>query len=281
VNRDQWLRFLGLGPNSNLPDIKKAWKRRAKETHPDIGGSQDEFIAVTHAYKMLTDDNYQRNQANARTERKQQDLNINMKIHIEWKDAFFGRSITVSWNVVEMGPEENSQPLKTEGEQKLNIETLVVPPGYMGGTHSAAGKGLKKGSLIGDCIMQVLVLDDQRYRFIDNMDISCEQPVPLDLLLRGGKIDVATPWGPRSMTVKPGTMPGSKICIKKSGVGKEGSLHVTVTPKFPGEAELKSEAYKGMKIEWDIKDENDADNLSPEEAEILKQFTDFHKGNKP
>lgn len=53
--RDKYLQTLGLKPGQDYsPDeIKRAYRRRAKETHPDAGGNAQEFMAVRAAWKGL------------------------------------------------------------------------------------------------------------------------------------------------------------------------------------------------------------------------------------
>lgn len=45
--------ILAIGPNDDLTLIRKAFRRRSMETHPDRGGSADEFEQVTAAYGLL------------------------------------------------------------------------------------------------------------------------------------------------------------------------------------------------------------------------------------
>lgn len=42
---------LGLAPNATLTEIKRAYRRRALETHPDRGGTDDAFRALQKAYE--------------------------------------------------------------------------------------------------------------------------------------------------------------------------------------------------------------------------------------
>ena len=53
--RGKHLQTLGLKPRQDYSpeEIKKAYRRRAKETHPDTGGNAQEFMAVKAAFEAL------------------------------------------------------------------------------------------------------------------------------------------------------------------------------------------------------------------------------------
>lgn len=53
INRMNALRLMGLNGNPNVKDIKSAYKRLAKIHHPDLGGTQTNFIKLTRAYDYL------------------------------------------------------------------------------------------------------------------------------------------------------------------------------------------------------------------------------------
>uniref|UniRef100_A0A0G4HKB0 J domain-containing protein n=1 Tax=Chromera velia CCMP2878 TaxID=1169474 RepID=A0A0G4HKB0_9ALVE len=46
---------LGLSRDALEPEIKKAYKRRITEVHPDKGGSEEEFLRVRQAFQILSD----------------------------------------------------------------------------------------------------------------------------------------------------------------------------------------------------------------------------------
>ena len=55
TTRDKHLQTLGLKPGREYTaaEIKKAYRRMAKKTHPDVGGSQSEFVAMVSAWEWL------------------------------------------------------------------------------------------------------------------------------------------------------------------------------------------------------------------------------------
>ncbi len=47
--------LLGVPRDASQDQIKRAYRRRARELHPDAGGDADAFKQVTHAYEVLSD----------------------------------------------------------------------------------------------------------------------------------------------------------------------------------------------------------------------------------
>jgi hypothetical protein len=53
--RPECLVVLGLAPPVTLEDVKQAYLVRAREAHPDRGGSQEEFVRVQQAFEDATE----------------------------------------------------------------------------------------------------------------------------------------------------------------------------------------------------------------------------------
>ena len=54
---------LGISKNASTEEIKKAYRKLARELHPDVNDSQEaqeRFKLVTHAYEVLGDDQARR-----------------------------------------------------------------------------------------------------------------------------------------------------------------------------------------------------------------------------
>ena len=56
MNTENYYDILGVGENSTQEEIKKSYKKLAKEKHPDVGGSEDEFKKISVAYDVLGDE---------------------------------------------------------------------------------------------------------------------------------------------------------------------------------------------------------------------------------
>ena len=52
--------MLGVGTKAGADDIRAAWKKKARLAHPDQpGGSEDQFVALGEAYKLLKETGWQ------------------------------------------------------------------------------------------------------------------------------------------------------------------------------------------------------------------------------
>jgi molecular chaperone DnaJ len=47
--------ILGVRPDASSEEVKKAYRRKARDHHPDAGGDEEEFKQVQHAYQVLSD----------------------------------------------------------------------------------------------------------------------------------------------------------------------------------------------------------------------------------
>lgn len=54
MSRAEAYRRLGLEEDADEREVKRAYRRKVKEVHPDRGGDEDEFRKVLEAYETLT-----------------------------------------------------------------------------------------------------------------------------------------------------------------------------------------------------------------------------------
>jgi curved DNA-binding protein len=262
----EFIRTLGLelGRNYNPDEIKRAWKAKCAACHPDKGGDQAEFIKITHAYKMLTDPDYrQKNHAAAPAGAG---LDITIQYIVSFEDAFFGKVISINHGAPVLGDGGAS----LEGARvEVDYLTFRLPVGSVAGHRETfRGKGSRFGKTAGDLHVAVSVNPHPTFK-VEGRDVHATVPVPLDILLKGGKVEVLTMYGIKTMKVPAGTRPNDRLAIKRCGVGKAGDHVATVSLVFPSKEELKyKDAWSGLNINWSEPSEDQ------EEDRLNKLFSD-------
>ncbi len=54
-NTEDLYAILGVDKKATQADIKKAYRKKAKTNHPDVGGDEETFKKITHSYEVLSD----------------------------------------------------------------------------------------------------------------------------------------------------------------------------------------------------------------------------------
>ena len=118
--------------------------------------------------------------------------------------------------------------------------TLRIPKGVATGSRlRLAGKGERgyRGGGAGDLYVVVHVRPHQLFERHDD-DLFCEVPIPFDVAVLGGEIDVATVDGSARLKIAPGTESGKIFRLRGRGMESaegrgRGDLHIKVTVEVP------------------------------------------------
>lgn len=231
--------ILGVSKSASQEDIKKAYRRAAKEHHPDrTGGDDAKFKQINEAYETLgdpvkrqaydnpqprVDTNFTNNanfgghpfgdmfadlfrQAHGRHRQQFKNRDITVQTAITLKDVILGTNIYVTYT---------TSSGKTE---YINVE---IPVGAKDGDtikYSNLGDNADPRLPRGDLYVKIRVKRDRVWEKDGNNIVTTKSLDVFDLML-GTSIIVETPDNKKlELKIPPGTKPGKILNIKGHGV---------------------------------------------------------------
>ena len=233
--------ILGVQRNASSEEIRKAYKKKAMQHHPDRGGDANAFQRVQEAYETLSDpikrqhhDNpqprqHQWNSNNFHDIFRQQrprnrDITIAAKIDI--KDVFTGKNLIANYRL-------NSGRVETV--------TIDIPAGARDGdTIRFQGLGDDSfGGPRGNLFVKVKIMEAKNYA-IDGTTLYQEISVNVVDMITGTVYNVTTLDDKNlSIRIPPGTKANTKFNIPGYGIPrlhekeKRGNLIIIVSPHIP------------------------------------------------
>ncbi|MBD3791034.1 MAG: DnaJ domain-containing protein [Campylobacterales bacterium] len=267
---------LGVSESATPDEIKKAYRKLARQYHPDINkeeSAQDKFKEINAAYEVLSDpekkaqyDRFgdqmfggQNFHDFARGQGAGVDLDEILRQMFGGGAGGFGRGgfsgfggggfgglnldiearITVPFMTAVLGGKHN---VSVNG-QNFDIK---IPAGIKSGeTMRVRGKGKQYQGQAGDLLLQVEVAESKEYERKGD-DLYRKFDVPLKEALFGGKITVDTPEKEVSLKVPQNTKNGQKFRLKGKGVPNRktaltGDLYLVANVILPDVERMDSE----------------------------------------
>lgn len=249
-----YYRILGVEKGADIADVKRAYRKLARELHPDVTGDDpratERFKQVTEAWEVLSDPQRRRSYDLFGTKdapppggdggfpnldslldqvfpnrkkkpRPEAGVDVDDGVRVSFHEAFSGCE-------------------KVLAGSKLKV---TVPAGIDDGTRlRLKGQGAKgeSGGPDGDRYVRVTVDDDPNFRR-DGLDVTVDVTVPLSTVLLGGVVDIPLCGvGATSvkMTLPAATQGGQVFRLRGKGFVKlngsvRGDLLATVQVKIP------------------------------------------------
>ncbi len=251
---------LNVSENANQDEIKKSYRRLARQYHPDLNKTkeaEEKFKEINAAYEILSDEEKRRQYDQfgdnmfggqnfsdfARSRSASEDLD-DILSSIFGRGSFSQRFSQNSqgfsgFNFSNFTPEDldmtttlNVSVLDTllgnKKQVSINNETfsLKIPIGVEEGEKiRVRNKGKMGRTGRGDLLLQIHIEEDEIYRR-EKDDIIQTFDLPLKTALFGGKIEIAAWHKTLTLTIPPNTKAMQKFRIKDKGIKNRKTSHV-------------------------------------------------------
>lgn len=250
--------ILGLTPSASGDEIKTAFRRLARQRHPDSDPqnprAEEDFKQLSQAYDILSDPKtraqYDRGDigpGHGRGAARQP--RPSTRPGAERKAPRPGRPIKVNGADVEYDLKIAFIDAARGGVKSISMTNgkrlkVNIPSGIADGTLlRLKGQGIPGigGGRNGDALVQVAVLADPTFRR-EETDIHVDLPISLPEAVLGARVDAPTIDGPVSITVPPGSNTGTILRLKGKGLptgtdtnNERGDQFVTLKVVLPRE----------------------------------------------
>lgn len=247
---------LGVNKSATTDEIRKAYRRKAKELHPDLHPNDEEkanaFKEASAAFEILSDE-----EKRAQFDRGEIDADGNPTGFANAGGGFGGgfggggfrqqggsfqgdpfedilsgmfggqrrrpgprKGADIRYRV-DISFEDSVQGAKRQmtmaDNKSLNVS---IPPGVTTGQVlrlKSQGQPSQTGGPPGDALLELHVRPSKTWTR-DGADLRMSVPLPLKTALLGGTVEVATPGGPVTLKVPEGSNTGSVLRLRNKGV---------------------------------------------------------------
>lgn len=272
---------LNISENASADEIKKAYRKLARQYHPDVNKSaeaEEKFKEINGAYEILSDpqkkaeyDQYGDSMFNGQNfsdfSRSYQsaDLNDILKNIFGARGRGFNGS-NAGFSSFNFGFDNgmgDGIDLDIEARASISLKSallgdtlrlhlngsnfeLKIPEGITSGSKlRAKGKGKKLGNMVGDAIITIEIAPEEGYS-IDGYNLTQVVEVPLKAMLFGDKASIKTAREEMIIKIPANTQNGKKMRIKNKGfkdrkTGQYGDLILQVYAKLPDSDTLSDE----------------------------------------
>ena len=233
---------LGVAKGATADTIKRAYKEKAKEHHPDRGGDANKFAEISNAYDILKDPSkrayydHTGSTDQQRASNQQQGFHFNdifsqmfrqqqqrqaearINISISLKDSIAGGKRIIGVNT----PQGN-----------ISVE-IDIPRGVVHGESIKYPKAAPGGI---DLVVNFRIQGDPRWQR-NGLDMHTEREVDFWMLILGGDITVVDVLGKKyDVRIPPRTNPGTTVRLGSAGVFRDrhnpGDIFVKIKATMP------------------------------------------------
>lgn len=236
--------ILGVAKTASSDEIKTAYRKLAKEHHPDrTGGDDSQFKKINEAYDTLKDPQRRQIYDRPQTQKQYQYNTQNMN---DIYEAFFGQRRAMRKNAdiaisVKIELEEVLSGKDIIGRYKLHsgkdeVATIKIPPGVESGVtmrYHGLGDDSVNSAPRGDLLVKIVV-NNHRNFLRDRLHLRTKCVINVfDLILGTDILIEKLGGGPLTVKIPKGTNPGTILSIPGYGLpemntGRTGNLYLEI-----------------------------------------------------
>lgn len=238
---------LGVEKDATQTEIKKAYRRLARQYHPDRNpgndAAEEKFKGINEAYEVLSDDEKRKQYDAARERQSSPFRSWSQRADQQatgFEDIFDGifNRYRSQQSTSRTSTQTRTQPQDLDIEQPVDITLreaytgtsrlitlnvdqfdVTIPPGVKTGSRvRVRGKGKRgRGGQRGDLYLRVTVLEDPKFNR-EGANLVIEVPIDLYTAVLGGEVRVPTLDGTVILTIPPGTSGGQRLRLRGKGM---------------------------------------------------------------
>lgn len=239
---------LGINKNASADEIKSAFRRLAKQHHPDLGGDQAKFQQINEAYEILSDP-----QKRAEYDTPQFNFRSRTGTGQNWSHSFEDDFFSIFMNAAGM-PHGRRQPrngnirlaldvslssILQDQKKTIRVNTgsgtedieVSIPKGIRSGaviSYKGMGQRVHANQPAGDLLVEISIKDDPKFQRRDDDLISKIDINAIDAMT-GIEVDFVTISGKTvKVSIPAGTQHGTNLRLVHHGlprINAQGTGH--------------------------------------------------------
>ena len=234
---------LGVAKGATADTIKRAYKEKAKEHHPDRGGDANKFAEISNAYDILKDPNKRAYfDQTGSTDQRQQGFNQQQGFHFNDIFSQMFRQQQQRQAEARINMSISLRDSLAGGKRIIGVQTpqgstdveIDIPRGIVHGESVRYAKAAPGGM---DLVVNFRIKGDAKWQR-NGLDMHTEASVDFWKLIIGGDIIVTDVLGKKyDVRIPPRTAPGITIRLGSAGVFRDrhnpGDIFVKINATMP------------------------------------------------
>lgn len=251
---------LGVNKNASADEIKSAFRKLAKQHHPDLGGDQAKFQQINEAYETLSDP---QKRAAYDNPRPQHGFGFGGGQGPNWGTAFEDDFFSVFMNAagmphgrrqqrngnIRLGVDITLDSILQDQKKTIRVNTgsgtedveVNIPRGIRSGaviSYKGMGQRVYSNQPAGDLLVEIRVRNDPKFQRRDDDLVSNVEISAIDAMI-GTEIDFETITKKIvRVSIPPGTQPNTTMRLANNGLPRmnsagQGHQYLLINVKIP------------------------------------------------